>query len=221
MAEFLTTSGTSYHIENIILKAKKHLFLISPFLQISKTLKERLNDCGNRGVKITIIYGKNELKESEKEVLKNIKNISIYFFENLHAKAYLNENTLIVSSMNMYQFSEKNNREMSILIDKKNDNSVYNDAMNEVLSLINSAKKQDIKESKKGYCIRCRERIEFDLNRPFCNDCFWEWADYENYYYSEKFCHECGKKTKTSMLISNCKECNPKQEKTRKNVAVF
>jgi hypothetical protein len=37
MAEFLITSGTSHHIENIIMDAKKKLFLVSPYLQLSKT----------------------------------------------------------------------------------------------------------------------------------------------------------------------------------------
>jgi hypothetical protein len=37
MAEFLTTTGISHKIENIILNAKKNLILVSPYLKISKT----------------------------------------------------------------------------------------------------------------------------------------------------------------------------------------
>lgn len=44
MAEFLTTNGTSYHIENIIIGAEEKLVLVSPYLQISKTFYERLKD---------------------------------------------------------------------------------------------------------------------------------------------------------------------------------
>ncbi len=62
MAEFLTTSGTSHHIENIIIDAKTKLVLVSPYLQISKTFYERLKDASNKGVQIKIIYGKDELK---------------------------------------------------------------------------------------------------------------------------------------------------------------
>ena len=65
MAKFLTTQGTSYHLENLILKAEQILILISPFLQISKTLYERLKDASNRNVKIIIVYGKKELKNDE------------------------------------------------------------------------------------------------------------------------------------------------------------
>ena len=75
MAKFLTTSGTSHHIENIILGAKKELFLVSPYLQISKTFFERLRDASNRGVSIKIIYGKNNLQEFQLRSLQEIKNI--------------------------------------------------------------------------------------------------------------------------------------------------
>ena len=66
MAEFLTTYGTSYHIENLIIEAVSQLTLVSPWLQLSKTLFERLKDASNKGVKIKIIYGKDELKPMKK-----------------------------------------------------------------------------------------------------------------------------------------------------------
>ena len=43
----------------------------------------------------------------------------------LHAKCYFNEQNLVISSMNLYDFSEVNNWEMSILIDKDNDSEIY------------------------------------------------------------------------------------------------
>jgi hypothetical protein len=108
MAEFLTTNGTSLQIENIIIDAKTKLILVSPYLQLSKTLYERLKDASNRNVVIKIIYGKDELKPNEKNSLAELKNVEIYFFENLHAKCYFNETKMVITSMNMYEFSEKN-----------------------------------------------------------------------------------------------------------------
>lgn len=117
MAEFLTTNGTSYNIENIIIDAKSKLILVSPYLQISKTFYERLKDASNKNVSIKIIYGKDELKPNERNSLAELKNVELYFFENLHAKCYFNETKMVITSMNMYEFSEKNNREMGVLID--------------------------------------------------------------------------------------------------------
>lgn len=42
MAEFLTTHGTAFHIESIIARAKRRLVLITPYLQLSRALYERL-----------------------------------------------------------------------------------------------------------------------------------------------------------------------------------
>ncbi len=57
MAEFLTTHGTAFQIENVIAGARKRLTLVSPFIKLSKTLAERLQDAARRGVKITIVFG--------------------------------------------------------------------------------------------------------------------------------------------------------------------
>jgi hypothetical protein len=42
----------------------------------------------------------------------------------------------VISSMNLYEFSEKNNREMGILIDIKDDKEIYNDSFAEINYII-------------------------------------------------------------------------------------
>jgi len=221
MAEFLTTNGTSLQIENIIIDAKTKLVLVSPYLQLSKTLYERLKDASNRKVLIKIIYGKDELKPNEKNSLAELKNVEIYFFENLHAKCYFNETKMVITSMNMYEFSEKNNREMGVLIDRNIDKELFDKAVNETLSILQSAEQQQLQkierniniQNKKepiskptnynkvirGYCIRCQNRIDFDPNRPFCGDCYTIWIQFENPDYLENVCHRCGEFEPTSM----------------------
>ncbi len=221
MAEFLTTNGTSYHIENIIIEAKTKLVLVSPYLQISKTFYERLKDASNKNVAIKIIYGKDELKPNERNSLAELKNVELFFFENLHAKCYFNETKMVITSMNMYEFSEKNNREMGVLIDRNVDKELFDKAVNETLSIIQSAeqialrktdrpiyqenkKQADTKATKykkviRGYCIRCQTRIDYDPNRPYCGDCYLIWAQFENPDYQENVCHRCGQYEATSM----------------------
>lgn len=214
MAEFLTTSGTSFNLENIILDAKTKLILVSPYLQISKTFYERLKDASNRNVAIKIIYGKEEINPNEKKQLAELENLELFYFENLHAKCYFNENKMIITSMNMYQFSEKNNREMGVLINRKLDTELFEKAVAETLSIVKSAKKVEIKKDSKqnvktpvsvkknknrGFCIRCNKNIIIDMNKPYCNDCFRDYSWFNNPEYEEKFCHYCGNKEKTSM----------------------
>ena len=140
MPQFLTTAGTSHIIEDIIIRAKSELVLITPYLKLSRILFERLTDANHRGVRIQLVYGKSELKANERRQLDALTNIELLFLENLHAKCYFNESTLIVSSMNLYEFSEKNNREMGIVLTRSDDGDCFADALAEAQSIINAAR---------------------------------------------------------------------------------
>ncbi|MFH0846648.1 MAG: phospholipase D-like domain-containing protein [Chloroflexota bacterium] len=140
MAEFLTTKGTSSNIEDIIIKAKSWLVLISPFLQLSVSLSKRLKDADSRAIKIVLVYGKDDLKQGEKQKLQQLKNLSLCFPNSLHAKCYFNEESMVIASMNMYEFSETNNREMGVLIKKSDDAKLFVDAVREAESFIRDAK---------------------------------------------------------------------------------
>ena len=225
MAEFLTTNGTSSQIENIIMDAKKELTLVSPFLQLSKTFYERLKDAVNNGVKIRIVYGKDELKPNERNSLADLETIELYFFENLHAKCYFNEQSMVITSMNMYEFSEKNNREMGVYVTKDKDSELFTKAVNETNSIIRSAEPIELTKKKRffnaksngennkkskpsrGYCIRCEQRIDYDPDRPYCWDCYTTWAQFENPDYQETVCHRCGEFESTSMNYPQCRDC--------------
>lgn len=235
MAEFLTTTGTSYHIENVIKGAKKKLVLVSPYLQISKTFLERLKDAAANSVEIKIIYGKDELKPNERNSLAELKNLELFFFENLHAKCYFNESEMVITSMNMYEFSEKNNREMGVFIRKAEDAELFNGAVHETKSIIQSSEvvpltktkrtfyedklsKNGSKNSakpKRGYCIRCEDRVSYKLDKPYCLDCFSVWAQFENPEYRENVCHSCGEFEDTSMEKPVCYSCYKKYEKKK------
>lgn len=224
MAEFLTTNGTSYHLEQIIMNAQKSLTLISPYLQISKTLFERLKDASNKGVRITIIYGKDELKPNEKNSLASLENITLFYFENLHAKCFFNESKMVITSMNIYEFSEKNNREMGVLIDSSSDNELFKKAVDEGRSIAQSSEpipltkatrkftrkkpnQSDASLPSRGYCIRCEERIAFNPEKPLCFSCFKTWSQFANPDYEENVCHRCGEFQDTSVNKPECRNC--------------
>ncbi|GET25962.1 phospholipase D family protein [Prolixibacter sp. NT017] len=236
MADFLTTNGISYRIETIIMEAKNELTLVSPYLQLSKTFYERLKDASNKNVNIKIIYGKDDLKPNERNSLAELDNIELYYFQNLHAKCYFNETDMVITSMNMYEFSEKNNREMGVHITKQNDLNLYEKAWNETLSIIQSSEpiqlaktkrqlkkdtskqktessSKDDKRPKRGYCIRCEARIPYDIEKPYCWDCYAVWAQFENPDYEENVCHSCGEFGESTMAKPVCYDCYKKYEK--------
>jgi len=185
MAQFLTTNGISHHIEQIIASAEKSLVLITPYLDVSRILLERLQDAAENDVDITIVYGKKTLKEKEKEKLEKLPSLKLFFCKYLHAKSYSNENQLIVTSMNLYEFSEKNNREIGILMDKDEDNSLFSDAMKEVNSIIKASE-----------LIRNKEKFVLDkmlyLEPPFLD---------EESFYKPCFAHILSYKFKKEFLF--------------------
>ena len=168
MAKFLTTQGTAYELEEIIIHATKWLILISPYLNISENFLQRLQDADKRKVKIIIVYGKDVLKLEEKRKLQELENLSLYYFKNLHAKCFLNEATMIITSMNMYEFSEKTNREMGVLIRKDNesDQEVYEGAMREVKSIIDSSKEDSVLTQPKLRSMNKVRTASVELSQP-------------------------------------------------------
>ncbi len=116
MAKFLNTQGLSEWIPRMIKEAEREVVILAPYIQTSELLYKALKNADDRGVEVLVVYREEKLNDFEKEKLLSIKNLNLFHHPNLHAKCYMNEKHIIVASMNMYEYSEKNNREMGILI---------------------------------------------------------------------------------------------------------
>ena len=116
MAKFLNSNELQSWIPRVIDEAEKELVIIVPFVKTSKSLYQSLYDANERGVETTIVYRENKLPQEERKKLLTLDNLNLLHHPNVHAKCYLNEYFLIVTSMNMYEYSEKNNREMGVLL---------------------------------------------------------------------------------------------------------
>lgn len=136
MAKFLNTSATNYFLEELIKGAQERLVLISPFLKLNDRIKELLEDKNRLKIDVRIVYGKSELQPQEIEWLKAQSYIRTSFCKNLHAKCYLNESDAIVTSLNLYEFSQINNNEMGILIRREDDAELYKDTYEEAQRII-------------------------------------------------------------------------------------
>jgi ribosomal protein S14/phosphatidylserine/phosphatidylglycerophosphate/cardiolipin synthase-like enzyme len=232
VAQFLTTAGTSHHLEEIIRNAKAKLVLVSPYLQISEKLIERLQDASKRRVKITLVYGKDELKTEERQKLDSVPSLSLRYYENLHAKCYYSETQLLITSMNMYEFSETKNREMGVLVEKDEDSLIYGKAVAEVESILEHSELKSKPSGLAGvgraildvvnvladdvagapsdryYCIGYGQQS--DRDRPYCTKCFAKWARHKNPAQKEAYCHRCGKPDRVSKDYPLCRACYQK-----------
>lgn len=216
MAKFINTRKAVSEIEDLIKNAGERLILISPYLKLSKDFKELLTYRNSKEKVSSVVFGKQELNPDEMKFLQNLRFVVLKYNEDLHAKCYVNDDKMIITSLNLYEFSMANNKEMGVLINKHDsaDSELYEDAMKEVDYIIQTSqnfefghsknhaeikpsdnkkiKKSDSKDSKTGYCIRTGVEIPFNVEKPFCLDAYKIWSEYEDPEYPEKFCHFSG-----------------------------
>ena len=234
MAKFLKTTGVSYHLQQLIDNADETLILISPFLKVNDRLRQSLEDKDRMKIDIRVIYGKNELAPKEIDWLRSLQFIRTSFLENLHAKCYLSEKEAILTSMNLYEYSQVNNEEMGIYVTKEDDPELYGEIRTEAQRLLRISdeirvsvekvtKEKDLSSKKvvnkgvvageKGFCIRCKKEIDLSITSPYCAGCYKSWKRYSNKSYEEKHCHNCGEEHKTTMEKPVCYSCFKKNRK--------
>ena len=236
MAQFLNTSGITHQLEEIIKGSQGgRLLLISPYLKFNTRIKDLLEDQAQRWkTNIYIVYGKTELRSEETKWLAD-NFVRTSFREHLHAKCYMNDSHALVTSMNLYEFSQVNNDEMGILVSAQDDAELYQ-AIKDDADLIlrrsenvrlNVIRIDDADEPvkapretrpstrdkektglpKQAFCLRCAAEIPFDRARPYCKSDYRSWAKFKNEEYEEKHCHACGKEHSTSMAKPVCLSC--------------
>lgn len=136
MAKFLNTSATNYYLEELIKGTQEHLVIISPFLKFNDRIKELLADKDRLKIDVRIVYGKSELAPQEINWLRSLEFVRTSFCQHLHAKCYLNERAAIITSMNLYDFSQVNNNEMGVFVDREMEPELYRDTYEEAQRLI-------------------------------------------------------------------------------------
>ncbi len=135
MAKFLDTTEISYRIERLLKDAQKQIILISPYLKLRPRVKELIEDAVRLGVRVSVVYGKKEACDGA-EQLRAMAGVKVTFCKNVHAKCYLNETVGIVTSLNLYDFSEAKNQEMGVLFDRATDAELYQRAAEEAERII-------------------------------------------------------------------------------------
>jgi phosphatidylserine/phosphatidylglycerophosphate/cardiolipin synthase-like enzyme len=214
MTKFLNTTGVSYHLEELIKNTKDRLILISPYLQFNDRIKEHLQNLNIQKKDIRIIYRENKLHPDENNWLAGQVGVRTSICKHLHAKCYINETEAIITSMNLYEFSQINNNEMGVYVSKGTDADLYKSIFDEVQRLLTiseeiritvqkfDSNQKDKKESKPiqkndkdkhlGFCIRTGVQIPFNIDKPLSAEAYKKWNEYSDPDYKEKYCHFSG-----------------------------
>ena len=223
MAEFLRMSDCNSAIDRIVREAKDKVWLISPFIQIHGLLREQIKDKDRDRIDMRLVYGggKIDLSEDESEWLSALHSLKIYYRKNLHAKCYMNEDEALITSLNLYEYSQIHNVEWGICVSRREDPQVYQDILKEARSLFRMSERvsnaretvgeyqptASVPVPQAGVCIRGSEPIRFNMSKPYCDKCFMVWDRFKNRRYQEKACHLCGRAWITSMDRPLCIEC--------------
>jgi acyl carrier protein len=168
MAKLLTTKGISFFCDELFKTSKEFVYLVSAYIKIDKILEERIIEAVDSGLKVVLIFGKDK---KQADSISNVlfSKIEILFYENLHAKFYVNEKRLLVTSMNLHSFSESNNREIGVLFSMNdvNDKTVYEDGLKEFESI----KKQSVKLERNNVDNKIGKEISKSIHTPkFVNE---------------------------------------------------
>jgi len=187
MAKFINTRKAVSEIEDLIKNAGERLILVSPYLKLSKDFKELLTYRNNKDKITTVVFGKQELNPNEMEFLRGLRFVILKYNEDLHAKCYVNDDKMIITSLNLYEFSMANNKEMGVLIDKNDpaDIQLFEDAYKEVEYIKETSQRFELDTSKKqtetktpktqsspqaktqnGFCIMTGVEIPFNVEKP-------------------------------------------------------
>lgn len=224
MAKFINTKKAVSEIEDLIKDAGEKLILISPYLKLSKDFKELLTYRNSKDKVTTVIFGKQELNPDEMKFLQSLRFVVLRYNEDLHAKCYANDDKMVITSLNLYEFSMANNKEMGVLIDKNDptDTQLFDDAMKEVEYITQTSQKFELNAPKptfvkhpfkdktttkttsgqNGFCIRTGIEIPFNVEKPLSYDAFKKWNEFGDPDYPEKYCHFTGEPSNGDTSVS-------------------
>lgn len=146
MSKFLTGKELGEAIYDIIWDAEKTLLMVSPFIKLDDYFKKVFDKHKeNPQVHIVLVFGKNEkdinksLNKNDIDFLKTFPNVSLIYVPNLHAKYYGNERKGMITSINLYDYSFKNNIEFGVYFERvfmgKFSKSADNDAWDTCVSI--------------------------------------------------------------------------------------
>jgi hypothetical protein len=121
MAKFLTGKDLEEAITSIIWDAEQTLMIVSPYIKLDDYFKKLFDHhIDNPKVHFLVVFGKNEkrisrsLSQDDFDYFKKFPNVSVVYVPQLHAKYYGNEKKGVITSINLYDYSFKNNIEFGV-----------------------------------------------------------------------------------------------------------
>jgi hypothetical protein len=178
MSKFITGKDLEDAIYNTIWESESKLLIVSPFIKLDDYFKKLFDKHENNPkVHLTLVFGKNEkavrksMSKADFDYFKKFLNVSIIYVPNLHAKYYGNEKQGVITSINLYDYSFKNNIEFGVysqqsILDRFKQ-STDNDAWNECMEIAENSEvvfiKRPVFETKKMIINLGKNYVKSDI----------------------------------------------------------
>ena len=219
-----TDAAVEPQIRSIVGTSKRFVTLVSAYLELWGHLKTEIQKAVGRGVVVRLVIRADEQnKESDTQKKKRAEDlewlltneVEVYELESLHAKIYMNEKNVLVSSMNLTKSSINTSLEIAMIVTDLASSEALRTYVNELLKSAQqpsrsqkiSTRSIEYQGDHWGKCIRCSRGIQFDPDRPLCEDCYGLWEQYRDPEYPERYCHSCGKQAEVSKARPLCLNC--------------
>lgn len=118
----------------MISKSKKSVILITPYVKLNDELKKAFSSCQ---AKEKYLIFREEINYSDYKFIQKQGFLMVRNFD-LHSKIYINDNSIMFSSMNLYDYSIKNNLESSVLMQE---NEVKKDSLKVIQEILKDIRK--------------------------------------------------------------------------------
>ena len=162
MGKFLNTEAINIEFGKILDTAKSEVVIITPYLNLTESMIRKFLELSKKGVEILLIHRDDKIDPVAKQKMQSISNLTTLHHPTVHAKCFFNESRMIIGSFNLLEYSQKNNREMGVLI-LNDDNidtfafddfEIFEDCLNEVKQIVNAS--EIVQRS-----VKCKEDFFF------------------------------------------------------------
>lgn len=170
MAKFLEGDNLNAELGNLLDNSAKRIILISPFIKLHKRFSSKLlSKIDNPNLAITVVFGKNEenisksMNKEQFDFFKQFPNIEIRYEKRLHAKYYANEHSAILTSMNLYEYSQDNNIEVGLLLTT----TIFGELANGLISNVTGEENADKKAEEYLFKVINQSQLLFEKKPSF------------------------------------------------------
>lgn len=105
--EYCRQKDIQSKIGSIIQDAKKHIIIVSPYINLDSTYTALLEMSISKKIPVTFFYRKDNINDKNDnfkdiERFEKLSSVTLYACPGLHAKIYMNEVDFLITSRNLY-----------------------------------------------------------------------------------------------------------------------